>query len=140
MANKDISKAARVLRSDGNIKSLSRFWDSFGRPDLAYVYSPAQLVGAPNLQSVLYFAAREIDARIAAEEPHDEIRKARPLTSFVVPHDGAKDGLYYHLRPTKGWRRERIDLGDEKAYAKQGVAFLEAVPVTRAFDRWRIAA
>lgn len=140
MACKDVLKAAKVLRSDGSIKSLSRFWDLFGRPDLAYVYSPAKLVGAPTLQSVLYFAAREIDARIALDEPENKKAKKRPLTAFVVPHDGAKDALYYHLRATKGWRRERIDRADEKAYAKQGVPICEDVPATRAFDRWRVAA
>lgn len=64
------------------------------------------------------------------EAPAKEPRP-KPLTRFML-RDGGRIYRYF-LRPTKGWRREKIDSGEADMWERKGVPYLPAVPNGRAF-------
>ena len=131
--NKIVSLAARLSADKKlNILSERQFWEAMRRPDLADI--PEAHLPCVYLEG-LHIAQRAI-ARRAGEEP-----KARPqqLTQFThrfTDGSGRQRFRYWHLHPTRGWRRERIDQHEASHYQRRnGVPLLDCFPLSKRFGQ-----
>lgn len=140
MGNKVVALACAFLNKHPSMRSLEDFRAKFA--NLPRVAPPACVE-----REIENIASREFARRIEAARPPEEVeaadgtkvlirRKGRseptPLTSFMLA-DRGRDAppLYFSLRPTKGWRWERLDAYDAKAYKKQGVRTYDKIPNRR---------
>lgn len=143
MGNKVVAAACAFLARNPNLTSFDDFLAGFAN-------IPRKAPPPCVEREIENICNREFARRIKAAGPKEIIpmegggqmeiiRKDRskpsPLTQFV--HVG-RDRMprYYRLRTTKGWRREIIEPGDVKEYAKQGVKVIPALPKTLAFRRF----
>lgn len=142
MANESISRAARVLKNNPQMKSLAEFWVAFGRSDLAVYTRYEQLEWSPRLQSVLHFAAAKIASRV---EPPPAKPKPKRIEAFVLEplervyintklvDRSTGEFTLYHLHPTKGWRRSKIDASEKKHACEE-----KRFPLLREWPKGRV--